>query len=166
MATRPTKPTETKPTTQAANPPVTFDVNDPAFQAIVAQAVAVRLAAIEAEKPAKMAIAGKSEQSLKNEIQTVRAFKRAGISDAKPHVNVFTFNKWASQGFRPKEGSRSVRVANLRLFHVSQVRKLTAEERKALQQQSADAVVRHEQASKPASTAKGKVVSISEAHPQ
>jgi hypothetical protein len=32
--------------------------------------------------------------------------------------------------------------------------------------QSADAVARHEQASKPASTAKGKVVPISEAHPQ
>ena len=165
MARSPKTP-ETKPATQAANPPVTFDVNDPAFQAIVAQAVAVRLAAIEAEKPAKMAIPGKSEQSIKNEIQTVRAFKRAGINDAKPHVNVFTFNKWASQGFRPKEGSKSVRVANLRLFHVSQVRKLTAEERKALQQQSADAVARHEQASKPGSTAKAKVVPISEAHPQ
>jgi hypothetical protein len=126
----------------------------------VSKAKAELLAAIEAEKRTKVQTAGKSEQSIKNEIQTVRAFKRVGISDAKPHVNVFTFNKWASQGFRPKEGSKSVRVANLRLFHVSQVRKLTAEERKALQQQSADAVARHEQASKSVSTAKGKVVSI------
>jgi hypothetical protein len=136
---RPTKTPELP-----ANPQPTFNVDDPVFQQIVAQAVAVRLAAIEAEKPAKMSIAGKSEQSIKNEIQTVRAFKRAGISDAKPHVNVFTFNKWASQGFRPKEGSKSVRVANLRLFHVSQVRKLTAEERAAMTEQSAAAVKRHE----------------------
>jgi hypothetical protein len=174
-ATTPTKPETTKPEAAkpVAAPPVTFDVNDPALKAMLAQAVAVALAAQKAElmaampaKPAKMSIAGKSEASIKNEIQTVRAFKRIGISDAKPHVNIFTFNKWASQGFRPVEGSKSVKVANLRLFHVSQVRKLTAEERKTLQQQSADAVARHEQASKPASTTKGKVVPISEAHPQ
>lgn len=143
MATRPTKPTETKPTTQAANPPVTFDVNDPAFQAIVAQAVAVRLAAIEAEKPAKMAIAGKSEQSIKNEIQTVRAFKKIGIK-ATPHVDTFTFNKWISMGYRPKEGSKSVKVANLRLFHKSQCRPITAAEKASMKEQSEAAVRRHE----------------------
>jgi hypothetical protein len=155
------KTPETKPATQAVNPPVTFDLNDPAFQAIVTQAVTARLAAIEAEEPAKMSIAGKSEASIKNEIQTVRAFRRIGISDAKPHVNIFTFNKWASQGFRPIEGSKSVKVANLRLFHVSQVRKLTEEERGTMQAQSAAAVARNE---KPKGN--GKAASVHQLKPQ
>src|SRR6266481_6120895 len=99
-----TKP-EAKP---VGSPPVTFDVNDPAFQAILAQAVAVALAAEKAERieAAKAtALNGKSEQSIKNEIQTVRAFKKIGIK-ATPHVDTFTFNKWVSMGLRPKEGSR------------------------------------------------------------
>jgi hypothetical protein len=140
-------PETTKPTTEAAKPtaapPVTFDVNDPAFQAIVAQAVAARLAAIEAEKPVKISIAGKTEKAVKNEIATVRAFKRAGFGTVKPHEDVLTFNKWAAKGFRPKEGTKSVKVANLRLFHVSQVRKLTTDEVKALKHSQEAAVSRH-----------------------
>jgi hypothetical protein len=126
-----------------ANPPVTFDVNDPAFQAIVAQAVAARLAAIEAEKPAKMTVAGKTEQAIKNEIQTVRAFKKIGIK-ATPHVDTFTFNKWISMGYRPKEGSKSVRVNNLRLFHKSQCRPITPDELKAMKEQQTAAIKRHD----------------------
>jgi hypothetical protein len=143
---RPTKTTpETPkaPATQAANPPVTFDVNDPAFQAIVAQAVAVRLAAFEAEKPAKLAVAGKSEKAIKNEIQTVRAFKRLGIN-ATPHVDTFTFNIWISKGIRPKEGSKSVRVNNLRLFHKSQCRPITKDELKAMKDQQTAAIQRQQ----------------------
>jgi hypothetical protein len=100
--------------------------------------------AMEAEKPAKMAIAGKSEQSIKNEIATVRAFKRAGFGTVIPRVDVFTFNLWAAKGFRPKEGSKSVKVGNLRLFCKAQVRQLTPEERKTMQEQSAAAAKRHE----------------------
>jgi hypothetical protein len=127
---------------KTANPPVTFDVNDPAFQAIVAQAVAARLAVIEAERPAKVSIAGKSEQSIKNEIAVVRAFKRIGIK-ATPHVDTFTFNIWVSKGMRPIEGSKSVRVHNLRLFHKSQCRPITAEEKATLKQSQEAAAARH-----------------------
>jgi hypothetical protein len=66
----------------------------------------------------------------------------------KPHVNILTFNKWAEKGYRPIEGSKSLKVKNLRLFHVSQVRKLTADEVKAAKDQSADAVARHDKAAK------------------
>lgn len=65
--------------------------------------------------------------------------------------------KWAAKGSRPKEGSKSVKVANLRLFHVSQVRKLTADEVKAIKDQQTAAIKRHEG---------GKVIPIGEAHPQ
>jgi len=159
-----TKPVEAaKP---AANPPVTFDVNDPALQAMLAQAVAVALAAQRAEivtsLPAKAAttkisIAGKTEQQIKNEIATVRAFKKIGIN-ATPHVDTFTFNKWIAKGMRPKEGAKSIRVNQLRLFHKSQCRPISPEEMKAMKEQSQAAVARHEQASKPASTAKGNKV--------
>jgi hypothetical protein len=63
------------------------------------------------DKPARTSMAGKSEQAIKNEIATVRAFKRAGFGNVKPHEDVLTFNKWAAKGFRPKEGSKSVKVA-------------------------------------------------------
>jgi hypothetical protein len=88
---------------------------------------------------------------------TVRAFKRLGIKDIQPHVNVLTFRKWTEAGYRPKEGSKAVKVANLRLWHVSQVRALTKEEIKAMKAQPAAAEARK---------AKANVVSINEAYPQ
>jgi hypothetical protein len=140
------KPIDTKPEAvkPVASPPVTFDVNDPAFQAIVAQAVAARLAAIEAEKPAKVSMSGKTDQQLKNEIAVVKAFKKAGFGTVTPHENVKTFNRWVAAGRRPIEGSKSLKVANLRLFHVSQTRPITKDELKAVKDQQQAAIKRHE----------------------
>jgi hypothetical protein len=92
----------------------------------------------------KLSTAGKSDRQLKNEIQCVRAFSKAGIKDAKPHQNVFSYRRWVEKGYVPLEGSKAVKVFNLRLFHVSQVRKLTADEVKAAKEQSKAAVERHE----------------------
>jgi hypothetical protein len=62
---------------KAANPVPTFDINDPAFQQILAQAMATRQAAIEANKADK--IEGvKSDRAVKNELHVIRAFKKAG----------------------------------------------------------------------------------------
>jgi hypothetical protein len=124
MATRPSKPTTEAPKAEIpASPPVTFNLQDPALQAIIAQAVATAMAAKEAEKPA-----GKSDQSSKNEMATIKAFKKKGYGIVKPKVDVLTFNKWIDQGLRPKEGEHAAKVANLRLFHRSQCRPLTKEE--------------------------------------
>ena len=111
-----------------------------------------------ADQPVRLSVAGKSERSIKNEIAVVRAFKKAGFGDVKPHVDVKTFNKWMlDDGLRPAEGSKSIRVAHLRLFHRSQCRPVTAEEKAATQQQSDAAVARHI----------GKVIPINaEANPQ
>jgi hypothetical protein len=46
-------------------------------------------------------------------------------------------------GLRPMEGSKSLRVGNLRLFHKSQLRPLTMEEKQAAKAQSEAAVARH-----------------------
>jgi hypothetical protein len=150
MASRSPKIPETKPATQAASPPVTFDVNDPAFQAIVAQAVAVRLAAIETEKPAKPAN-GKSEQSVKNDLAAVRAFRKAGFGTLTAHEDIRTFKRWVEAGFRPVEGSKSVRVQNLRLFCRAQCRPLAKGEAAKMAEQKAAAEGR-----------KGKVIPIGE----
>jgi hypothetical protein len=138
-------------TTQSATPPVTFTLE--ALNKIVGEALAkqraeflVAMAAQQAEaKIAKAsAINGRTEKSIQNEVRAVRAFQRAGFKDAKPHVNILTFNKWAEKGFRPLEGSKSLKVGNLRLFHVSQVRKLTADEVKAAKEQQQAAIKRHD----------------------
>jgi hypothetical protein len=112
-----------------------------------------------ADQPVRLSVAGKSERSIKNEIAVVRAFKKAGFGDVKPHVDVMTFNRWAAQGYRPKEGSKSVKIGNLRLFCKAQLRQLSAEERAAMQAQSDAAVARHD-------AGKGSVVPINAASPQ
>ena len=136
----------TKVETQAVNPPVTL--TPAALQAVIAEAT---------RQSAPTIINGKSERSIKNGIAVVKAFAKAGFKDAKPHVNIFTFRKWMERGYRPVEGSKSLKISNLRLFHVSQVRKITSEEKAAMQAQSDAAVARN----------MGKVIPIgTEASPQ
>jgi hypothetical protein len=113
-----------------------------------------------AEAAKAAAINGKSDRSMKNEIAVVKAFKKAGFGNTTPHVDVMTFNRWVAKGWRPVKGTKSLRVKNLRLFHKSQCRPITSEERKAMTEQSTEAVKRHERAA-------GKVVPIhEEASPQ
>jgi uncharacterized protein (DUF4415 family) len=142
------KTTETPETPKARD--VTFSPE--ALQQVIAEAtqraVDEATASLKAEMQAALAakpsaLNGKSEQSIKNEIAVVKKFKAAGFGNVTPRVDVMTFNRWMAQGFRPVEGSKSLKIRNLRLFHKSQVRKLTAEELKAMQEQSAAAVRRH-----------------------
>jgi hypothetical protein len=130
--TKTTTTDTTKVETQAVNPPVTL--TPAALQAVIAEAT---------RQSAPTIINGKSERSIKNEIAVVKAFAEAGFKDAKPHVNIFTFRKWMERGYRPVEGSKSLKISNLRLFHVSQVRKITSEEKAAMQAQSDAAVARN-----------------------
>ncbi len=86
-------------------------------------------------KPA-VATNGHSTKSAENEWKTKKVFAKAGFKDPQPNVNILTFNRWIAKGFRPVEGSKSLKVNNLRLFHVSQVRPLSKEEIKAMKAQS------------------------------
>src|SRR5882724_11519467 len=141
--------------TKASQRSVTF--SPAALQKIIAEAVKLAMAGKKADnKPA--AVAGKTERSIQNEIKTARAFKKAGFADAVPHVNVKTFNRWMAEGRRPIEGTKSIKVANLRLFHVSQTRAITLEEREAMQAQNDAAVARHD-----ADKAASNVTNITEA---
>jgi hypothetical protein len=88
-------------------------------------------------KPAKMSVAGKSEQSIKNDLSAVRAFRKAGFGTLVPHTDIMTFNKWIELGFRPKEGTKAVKVQNLRLFCKAQCRPITTADKKAIAEQKA-----------------------------
>jgi hypothetical protein len=115
------------------------------LQAVIAEAVALAMAGKKADGKAA-AKDGKSERSIKNEIAVARAFTKAGFTGVKPHEDIRTFNRWMAAGYRPIEGSKSLKVKNLRLFHKSQVRELSLEEKQAMQDQSDAAVARHEAA--------------------
>ena len=75
----------------------------------------------------------------------VRAFKKAGYGVVIPRINVKTFRRWVEEdGRRPVEGSKSLKVKNLRLFHISQTRSLEAEELEAIKEQKSASVARQE----------------------
>jgi hypothetical protein len=131
----------TRPT-KDASPAVSFSPE--ALQAVIskatAEAVALATAAMKAELQAALAakpvsLNNKSEKSSKNELAVIRTFKKAGFGVVVPHVDVLTFNRWMAQGLRPREGEKSQKVSNLRLFHVSQCRTISPEEKAALQEQ-------------------------------
>lgn len=103
-------------------------------------------------KAPTLSIAGKSDRSLRNEIDVVKAFKKAGYGNVTPHVDVRTFNRWVADNRRPIEGSKSLTVGNLRLFHVSQTREITSAEKAANVEQQKAAIDRH--------TAKGKTATV------
>ncbi len=94
---------------------------------------------------AKPAASGKSDQSSKNEMRTISAFKKKGFGIVKPHVDVLTFNKWTDQGLRPREGEHAVPVANLRLFHRSQCRELTVEEKAGFKAKADERIIANKQ---------------------
>ena len=134
-------------TTQAETGQPTFNLEDPTLKLIVAQAVATALAEQKAEIQEALAakstaMNGRSDRSMLNEIAVVKAFKKAGFGNVKPHEDVRTFNRWMAAGYRPIEGSKSLKIKNLRLFHKSQCRPITAEEKQAMQEQSDAALAR------------------------
>jgi hypothetical protein len=98
----------------------------------------LKAAAVAPAKPAT----GKPDLSAKNDADCVRIFKKAGFKDLQPRVNILTFRKWTEHGYRPLEGSNALRVNNLRLWHVSQVRALTPAEIKAAHSGEGDHAVR------------------------
>jgi hypothetical protein len=166
--TKTTTTDTTKPEAQAqaVNPPVTLTPE--ALQAVIAeatkQAVEKATTALKAEMQAALAAKpsttnDRSERSLRNETAVVRAFRKAGFGDLRPHEDIRTFNRWMEAGFRPLEGSKSIKINNLRLFCRAQCRPITPEEKQASKAQSEAAIARHKRSAK--------VIPISaEANPQ
>jgi hypothetical protein len=151
------------PKTTDASPEVSFTPE--ALQAVIAdakqQAVEKATASLKAEMQAALAAKpsatnGRSERSLRNEVAVVKAFKKAGFGDLRPHEDIRTFNRWMEAGFRPLEGSKSIKINNLRLFCRAQCRPITAEEKQAAKAQSEAAIARHT----------AKVIPMSDASPQ
>jgi hypothetical protein len=63
----------------------------------------------------------------------IRAFTKAGYKPetVRPRETVKTYNLWLKEGRRVKEGEKSIRVKNLRLFHLDQTEAMTKAETKA-----------------------------------
>jgi len=127
--------TDTSTKTAKARP-VSFSPEE--LQAVIAKATAEAVAqatsALRAEMQTALAakpsatINGKSDVSAKNDLAVLRTFKRQGFTDIQPRKNVLTFNRWRDLGRRPVEGSKSLKVNGLRLFHITQTRELTKAE--------------------------------------
>jgi hypothetical protein len=147
------------PIIQAANPAPTLTPQ--ALTALLAEVAALKAQLASAAEAKASTINDKSSTSAQNELAVIKAFKARGFGVVTPRVDVLTFNRWVAKGFRPIVGSKSIKVKNLRLFHKSQVRQLTAEERGAMAAQSADAVARNE---KPKGN--GKAASVHQLNPQ
>jgi hypothetical protein len=118
----------------------TFDINDPVLQEIIKQAVEARMAA---EKAAAQT-AEKAVNTDKTDQKILKVFRAKGYKDLvlfdrtkllseQPDVTLLTFSKWMDLGRKVKEGEHSLRVPGyqVRLFHKSQTRIATVEERKA-----------------------------------
>jgi hypothetical protein len=80
------------------------------------------------EHEAKKAQQAKTDMSSEMERLTIIAFKKKGFTDIVPRENVLTYARWVEQGYRVKEGEKSVRVKSVRLFHADQVEKISKEE--------------------------------------
>jgi len=146
--------------TRKTDEPKTSEVREVSFtpealEAVIDQAVAMALEANNTKHQALFDAAlagkivqpkgGKTERSTANEIAVIRAFKKAGYGVVTPRINVKTFRRWVEEdGRRPVEGSKSLKVKNLRLFHISQTRLMEAEERDAIKEQQSAAAARHE----------------------
>jgi hypothetical protein len=83
------------------------------------------------EASVKQATTGRTDKQVSADLACIRAFKKAGYGTVKPHEDVKSFRLWMLDGYRPVEGTKSVKVKQFSLFHRTQVRKLTAEERAA-----------------------------------
>jgi hypothetical protein len=100
------------------NPPVTFTPEQ--LQAVIAQAIA--------EHEASKAQKAKADTSTEMEKLAVKAFRRAGFGEVLPRVDTKTYGLWVADGFKVKEGEKSIKVKQLRLFHRSQVEPITKAE--------------------------------------
>jgi hypothetical protein len=110
-----------------------FDINDPAFQRILAEAVAARMAA---EK--KASTTGGADKAIvaafhKAGYKVVTLFDRTKLLSEQPDCNVLTYARWMSVGRKVKAGEKSIKVRgyHLRLFHKDQTEIASTAERKA-----------------------------------
>jgi hypothetical protein len=133
-----------RPEHEPAMPAVSFSPE--ALSKLLNELTAQRqeLAALKAEMvesnkakigPVTMPVAAKPDKAAANNALCIKLFKKAGFQNVVPHQNVKTFNLWMAENRRPIEGSKSIKVNNLRLFHVTSTRELTAAEIKAAKDQ-------------------------------
>jgi hypothetical protein len=84
-----------------------------------------------------------AEQALVPNKAIIRAFRNAGFGTVS-QGDIGMLQWWVRQGYWPMPGSQSIRVKHTRLYHKSQLRPLTLEEKAARKAQSEAALARSE----------------------
>ncbi len=112
---------------------VTVSKSDLAKMIAAAVASALSNGKAEAKPVANTLVDGKTERQLKTDVAVCKAFKKAGFGSVVPRVDCMTYNRWMAQGFKVKPGEKSVKVAQFRLFHKSQVEFVGAPNKEDLQ---------------------------------
>jgi hypothetical protein len=146
MAINRDKPTTTKP---EAKP--TASLSSEALQALLNNVAELKATVAKYQAEAVAVTKGMSNgkqpsKSAENEAKTIKAFAKAGFGKVTPRVDVKTFNLWKADGLRPKEGTKSLKINNLRLFHRSQLRPMTKAELAAEKEQPAASAKRQTKA--------------------
>jgi hypothetical protein len=100
---------------QAREP--TFSLEN--LQAIIDKAVQEALQAKD--------LKAKADAQAQIDKQVIQAFRRRGIENVKPRVDVKTYGLWEREGRKVRPGEKSVHVKQFRLFHISQTDAIEAE---------------------------------------
>jgi hypothetical protein len=117
-----------------------IEVTPETLAAMIQSAVAAALANAKADRMDTFK-AGKGEAQVKQDVFIAKAFVKKGFKDVKlfdrtktlaqqPDVTVLTYNKWMELGRKVLPGEHAVKYKQFRLFHKSQTRIATVEERK------------------------------------
>jgi hypothetical protein len=102
--------------------------NQPSFNLAELVTIITGLKAELAELKAVKAQPAQDRAKIDYDSLTVKAFARAGFGSVKPRVDVKTYNLWLADGYRVKQGEKSIPVKQLRLFHISQCDQMPAKE--------------------------------------
>lgn len=99
--------------------------------AAVAQAMASQPKAVKQSQKPKASPQPKAAWDV--EAAAVKAAEKAGFAGAKPRVDLLSAKAWLEKGFRPKAGSKAIRVKKpgtngkgMPLFHKDQVEQVAA----------------------------------------
>ena len=116
-----------------------IEVTPETLAAMIQSAVQAALANAKADRMDTFK-AGKGEAQVRADVAISKAFVKKGYKDvvlfdrtkplASQEPTVLTYNKWMELGRKVKEGEHAVKYKQFRLFHKSQTRIATVEERK------------------------------------
>jgi len=121
-------------------PTLTADALRNLISEVVAEALSKR-----PDTAARNVLPKQERERIDYEALAVKAFRKAGYGEIKPRIDVKTYNLWLAEGFKVKPVEHGVKVQQLRLFHRSQCRELTAEEKTGFKAKADERIIANKQ---------------------